>query len=76
MALTRRLALLTPVACLALAVVGCDRQAKREPEHFRQLNEIPIAQLRVMIKGFPGEWRPASDRHRWWRKGLGRHWTT
>ena len=64
MALTRRLALLTPVACLALAVAGCDPQPKREPEKIRELNEIPIAQLRVLIKGFPGEWRADSDRTR------------
>jgi SagB-type dehydrogenase family enzyme len=32
------------------------------PEKLRQLNEIPISQLRVMLKGFPGEWRPDSDR--------------
>ena len=50
--------------CLALALAfsGCDSRRQREPEKIRELNEIPIAQLRVLIKGFPGEWRPDSDR--------------
>ena len=65
MALTKRLALLTPVVCLAFAALAaCNRQPPREPEKIRELNEIPIAQLRVMLKGFPDEWRPDSDRSR------------
>ena len=47
---------------LALGLSGCDSHRQREPEKIRELNEIPIAQLRVLIKGFPGEWRPDSDR--------------
>ena len=57
--------LLAACACLALVagLSGCDSSRKqREAEPVRELNEIPIAQLRVMLKGFPGEWRPESDR--------------
>lgn len=46
------------VYCLALA--ACDRTPA--PESVRQLNEIPIEQLRVMLKGYPGDWRADSDR--------------
>ena len=51
---------------LAFFQSGCD--AKKEPPaargdaRIRQLNEIPIEQLRVVLKGFPGDWRPDSDR--------------
>ena len=55
------LAAVTPLA-LALALSACDSRRDREPEKIRELNEIPIAQLRVLIKGYPGEWRPDSDR--------------
>jgi len=64
-------ALLTTLVSFALAVLltACDSASKSKsaqpspaPEKLRQLNEIPIAQLRVMIKGYPGEWRPDSDR--------------
>ena len=60
------LALLAAVTSLALAVAfsACDARRQREPEKIRELNEIPIAQLRVLIKGYPGEWRPDSDRER------------
>lgn len=34
----------------------------RPAEEIRELNQLPMAQLRVLIKGFPGEWRPDSDR--------------
>jgi SagB-type dehydrogenase family enzyme len=27
-------------------------------QRIRELNQIPLAQLRVMLKGFPGDWRP------------------
>jgi len=47
---------------LAIGFLGCDAHPQREPEKIRELNQIPIAQLRVLIKGFPGEWRPDSDR--------------
>jgi len=30
----------------------------------RPLNAIPMEQLRVMLKGYPGDWRPDSDRER------------
>jgi SagB-type dehydrogenase family enzyme len=58
------LTLLAAVTSIALAAgfSGCDPQRKHEPEKIRELNEIPIAQLRVLLKGFPGEWRPDSDR--------------
>ena len=64
MALTKAFAFLAAGAWLALAVglSGCERHPQREPEKIRELNEIPIPQLRVLIKGFPGEWRPDSDR--------------
>jgi len=48
---------------LAAGLSGCDSRPPREAEKIRELNEIPIAQLRVLIKGFPGEWRPDSDRN-------------
>ncbi len=51
-------------ACLMLALgfAACDSSHKqRDAERIRELNEIPIAQLRVMLKGFPGEWRADSD---------------
>ncbi len=48
------------VFALALSLIGCNRP--REPEKIRQLNEIPIAQLRVLLKGYPGAWQPDSDR--------------
>lgn len=49
--------------CLALALphFGCDSR-RREPEPIRELNQIPIAQLRVLIKGFPEDWREDSAR--------------
>lgn len=45
------------VCCAALAFVACDRA----PERIRELNELPIEQLRVMLKGYPGDWRAGSD---------------
>jgi len=64
MALSKGSALLAATAWLALAVglSGCDSRQKREAEQVRELNQIPIAQLRVLIKGFPGDWRADSDR--------------
>ncbi len=51
---------------LIFLFAACDshqpQPKQREPEKIRQLNEIPIEQLRVLIKGYPGEWRPDSDR--------------
>jgi SagB-type dehydrogenase family enzyme len=63
---SRRNALLAACASLALVtgLSGCDSSHKqREADRVRELNEIPIEQLRVMLKGFPGEWRPDSDRN-------------
>ena len=49
---------------LALGLPACNSSKKqREAERVCELNEIPIAQLRVMLKGFPGEWRADSDRN-------------
>ena len=53
-------------ACLMLmlGLSACDSShKKREAERIRELNEIPLAQLRVMLKGYPGEWRADSDRN-------------
>ena len=47
----------------AVGLMGCDARRQRAPEKIRELNEIPIGQLRVLIKGFPGEWQPDSDRN-------------
>ena len=64
MALTERSGLFASVALLLVAFgqLGCERHPPQQPDKIRQLNEIPTAQLRVLIKGFPGEWRPDSDR--------------
>jgi SagB-type dehydrogenase family enzyme len=48
---------------LAAGFSGCDRHRAQAPEKIRQLNELPIPQLRVLLKGFPGEWRADSDRN-------------
>lgn len=51
---------------LAFALAACDRAASPSaipaPERIRQLNELPIEQLRVMLKGYAGDWRGDSDR--------------
>jgi SagB-type dehydrogenase family enzyme len=65
MALSKGSALLAAGTCFALVagLSGCDSSHKKaEADPIRELNEIPIAQLRVMLRGFPGEWRPDSDR--------------
>jgi SagB-type dehydrogenase family enzyme len=65
MARSRRFALLAATACVALAAAqsGCDSSHKQhEAERIRELNEIPIEQLRAMLKGFPGDWQRDSDR--------------
>ncbi len=51
---------------LAVAFAACKPAHPSTPhaEPIRELNQIPIAQLRVFLKGFPGEWRPDSDRER------------
>ena len=64
MARSKRFALLASGTCLLLALgfPACDLSHKQsDAEPVRELNEIPIAQLRVMLKGFPGEWRADSD---------------
>ena len=55
--------LLSAIAWLALALClsGCNSRT-RAPDEIRELNQIPIAQLRVLIKGFPGDWREDSNR--------------
>ena len=68
MALSRRSVTSLLVTGLALAFFnsGCDAKkdsaAASGTDRVRQLNEIPIEQLRVMLKGFPGDWRPDSER--------------
>lgn len=56
------------VAGVSLAIVlgisGCDSHAQHDTGQIRELNQIPIAQLRVFLKGFPGAWQPDSDRSR------------
>jgi SagB-type dehydrogenase family enzyme len=47
---------------IGICQIGCKRPIAHEPEKIRELNEIPIPQLRVWLKGFPGEWRADSDR--------------
>ena len=32
-------------------------------ERLRELNEIPLAELRVLLKGYPGDWRPDGALH-------------
>ena len=51
-------------ACLPLAFIlsSCDSRPQPPVGKVRELNEIPIPQLRVFLKGYPGEWRPDSDR--------------
>ena len=49
---------------LTLGLPACDSSHKqRETERIRELNEIPLTQLRVMLKGYRGEWRADSDRN-------------
>ena len=61
---SKKSSLLASGMCLMLALgfPACDSSRKQSnTEPVRELNEIPIAQLRVMLKGFPGEWRADSD---------------
>ena len=63
-----------PIVWLIVAIffTACDSRTSSQvqtpatpspaPEKLRQLNEIPIPQLRIFLKGYPGEWRPDSDR--------------
>ena len=57
-----RLSILVAVAAVAFCSCDSRRAETSAPEPIRQLNEIPIPQLRVFLKGYPGEWRPDSDR--------------
>jgi SagB-type dehydrogenase family enzyme len=54
------------VALLALACcTACDAKKGEPPEtRIRPLNEIPMEQLRVVLKGFPGDWRADGERSR------------
>ncbi len=66
MALSKSLTALVSGACLmvTLGVTACDSSHRqREAERIRELNEIPLSQLRVMLKGYAGEWRADSDRN-------------
>ena len=65
MARIRLFAGLTALVSLALAFIysACDSHRQPKREKIRELNELPIAQLRVLIKGFAGEWRSDSDRN-------------
>lgn len=48
---------------LALVLSACDPNPNdRSGEPIRALNEIPLAQLRAMLKGYPGDWRPDGAR--------------
>jgi SagB-type dehydrogenase family enzyme len=66
----RRRVLIGRAVLVALACVsaGCDSQpvarssAKQEP--VRPLNELPVEQLRAMLKGYDGDWRADSDASR------------
>lgn len=45
-----------------MAFSGCDSRSRANvTASVRELNEIPIEQLRVMLKGYPGDWRSASE---------------
>lgn len=45
------------VAALALNACG-PKQDVHSGERIRELKEFSLAQLRVMLKGYPGDWRP------------------
>lgn len=45
----------------AITLSGCDSKRPGPADEVRQLDQIPTAQLRVFLKGFPGDWRPDSD---------------
>ncbi len=62
MALSDRRALVC-AAVLVTAFTACKRPtAAPAPGRIRELNEIPIEQLRVILKGHAGDWRADSDR--------------
>jgi SagB-type dehydrogenase family enzyme len=45
-----------------MGLCACDSKPRgKASEEVRELNEIPMAQLRVMLKGYPGDWRSASE---------------
>jgi len=49
---------------VGFSLVACDRPTGGQPaERVRELDQIPVAQLRVMLKGYPGDWRAAGDRN-------------
>ena len=50
------------IAFREFSIVRKQPRTATPAERIRELNDLPIAQLRVMLKGFPGDWRPDSDR--------------
>jgi len=55
------------LCALALFSAGCDArraQGSPPPERIRKLNELPIEQLRVMLRGYDGDWRTDTDADR------------
>jgi SagB-type dehydrogenase family enzyme len=48
------------VAAFALSACG-QKQEVHSGERIRELKEISLAQLRVMLKGYPGDWRPDGE---------------
>ncbi|MEO0452697.1 MAG: SagB/ThcOx family dehydrogenase [Verrucomicrobiota bacterium] len=51
-----RLGLTLPLALCSLLLCSCG-QPEPETETIRELNELPIEQLRLFLKGYPGDWR-------------------
>ena len=49
------------LCALALFSAGCDarraQDSPAQPERIRKLNEFSIEQLRVMLRGYDGDWR-------------------
>ena len=48
------------LVAVALVLTSCERE--RDSATPRPLNQIPMPQLRQMLKGFDGDWRPDSDK--------------
>ncbi len=58
----------TGLCVLALLAAGCDSKrtdvSAAPPDRIRKLNELPAEQLRVMLRGYDGDWRGDSDASR------------